>query len=70
MRYFLPIVRNEMKQINKNRSGRNIPQPIRTNEEKGFLPETSDTAQIEAVLDAEWLATISKYKSAPDDKFV
>ena len=50
MRYFLPIVRNEMKQINKNRSGRNIPQPIRTNEEKGFLPETSDTAQIEAVL--------------------
>ncbi|MBQ1441658.1 MAG: hypothetical protein IIZ08_07050, partial [Clostridia bacterium] len=70
MRYFLPIVRNEMKQINKNRSGRNIPQRIRTNEEKGFLPETSDTAQIEAVLDAEWLATISKYKSAPDDKFV
>ena len=70
MRYFLPIVRNEMKQINKNRSGRNIPQRIRTNEEKGFLPETSDTAQIEAVLDAEWLATISKYKSEPDDKFV
>ena len=57
MRYFLPIVREEI-------SGKK-----RKSASKGRMPETSETEEIERLLDAEWLAQINDYTPVPEDYY-
>lgn len=63
MKYFLPIVRQA---VNRNAVSPHYPQ-YKSNEEFGRCPPTSNTAEVEEVLDAEFMALIRQYANRTDE---
>ena len=62
MRYFIPMVTQAVSES---------PGCVRTyakgqNAQRGMMPETSRTEDVEALLDSEWLREMSKYASSPE----
>lgn len=63
MRYFLPIVRESLQKK------KGSPSPPGTNEKRGLMPATSETEEIENLLNDEWQSAISRYTPMQDEDY-
>ena len=67
MRYFLPIVREILK---ANKDSPPAAAKAKSEGKSERLPETSETEEIESILDQEWLSIISKYEPMSEEDYV
>ncbi len=67
LRYFLPIVREALRNNKDSPSAATKAKPDGKSER---LPETSETDEIERILDEEWLSIISKYEPMSEEDYV